>query len=107
MKDLVGLQDIDIVDDPDEEKIDDWSKREVEFDDEQQQSYDQELTKLSVLEWLNEMTSDQKETSDTIQDLDRESEKHLKMTTVNLPKQLMKGSYSFLYSTSTYYPVCE
>ena len=79
----------------------------MEFDDEQQQSYEQELTKLSVLEGLNEMTSDQKETSVMIQDLDRESEKHLKITTVNLPKQLMKGSYSFLCPTSTYYPVCE
>ena len=67
--DLVGLkettvsQDIDIVDDQDKELIDDLSKPEVEFDDQQQQSYEQEFAKLRVLERLNEMTSDPKETS--------------------------------------------
>ena len=46
VEDLVGLeeltvsQDIDIVDDHDEEWIEDRSKPEVEFDDEQQQSYE-------------------------------------------------------------------
>ena len=84
VEELVGLeeitvsQDIDIVDDRDEEWIDDRSKPEVEFDDEQQQSYEGDLTNLRVLEWLNEMTSDQKETSDTIQDVDRESMKYIK-----------------------------
>ena len=58
--------------------VDDRSKPEVEFDDEQQQSYEQDLTNLRVLEWLNEMTSDPKETSVTIQDVDRESIKYLK-----------------------------
>ena len=53
-------QDIDIVDDHDEEWIEDRSKPEVEFDDEQQQAYEQDLTNLRVLEWLNEMTSDPK-----------------------------------------------
>ena len=71
-------QDIDIVDDQDKEWIEDRSKPEVEFDDEQQQSYEQELTNLRVLEWLNEMTSDPKETSVTIQDVDRESMKYRK-----------------------------
>ena len=71
-------QDIDIVDDHDEEWVDDRSKLEVEFDDEQQQSYEQELTNLRVLEWLNEMTSDPKETSVTIQDVDRENMKYRK-----------------------------
>ena len=47
--------------------------RQVEFDDEQQQSYEQTLTNPRVLEWLNEMTSDPKETSVAIQDLDHES----------------------------------
>ena len=85
VEELVGLeeitlsQDIDIVDDHDEEWIEDQSKLEVEFDDEQQQSYEQDLTKnLRVLEWLNEMTSDSKETSVTIQDGDRESMKYIK-----------------------------
>ena len=63
---MVGLegitvsQEIDIVDDHDEEWMEDRSKPEVEFDDEQQQSYEQELTNLRVLEWLNEITSDPK-----------------------------------------------
>ena len=60
------------------EWIEDRSKPEVEFDDEQQQSFEQELTNLRVLEWLNEMTSDRKETSVTIQDLDRKSMKYRK-----------------------------
>ena len=81
---VVGLegitlsQDIDIVDDHDKEWIEDRLKPEVEFDDEQQQSYEQEMTNLRVLEWLNEMTSDPKETSVTIQDVDRESMKYRK-----------------------------
>ena len=65
-EELVGLeeitvsQDIDIVDDHDEEWIYDRSKPKVEIDDEQQQSYEQDLTILRVLEWLEEMTSDPK-----------------------------------------------
>ena len=84
VEEVVGLeeitvsQDIDIVDDHDDEWVDDWSKPEVEFDDEQQQSYEQDLTNLRVLEWLNETTSDPKETSVTIQDVDRESMKYIK-----------------------------
>ena len=72
VEELVGLeeitvsQDIDIVDDRDEEWIDDRSKPEVEFDEEQQHSYEQDLTNLRVLELLNEMTSNPKETSITI-----------------------------------------
>ena len=71
-------KDIDIVDDHDDEWVDDRSKPEVELDDEQQQSYEQDLTNLRVLEWLNEMTTDPKETSVTIQDVDRESMKYMK-----------------------------
>ena len=78
-EELVGLkgitvsQDTDIVDDRDEDWINDQSKPDVEFDDEQQQSYEQDLTNLHVLDWRNDMTSDPKETSVTIQDVDRES----------------------------------
>ena len=60
MEEVVGLeeitvsQDIDIVNDHDDGWVDDWSKPEVEFDYEQQQSYEQDLTNLRVLEWLNE-----------------------------------------------------
>ena len=75
LEEIPVLQDIDIVDDHDEDR----SKPEIEFDDEQQQSYDQQsLTNLRVMEWLNEMTSDPKETSVTIQDIDRESMKYIK-----------------------------
>ena len=62
----------------DDEWVDDRSKPAEEFDDEQQQSYEQDLTNLRVLEWLNEMTSEPKETSVTIQDVDRESIKYMK-----------------------------
>ena len=76
---IIVSQDIDIVDDQDKEWIEDRSKPEVEFfDDEQQESYEQDLTNLRVLEWLNEMTSDPKETSVTIRDVDRESMKYRK-----------------------------
>ena len=77
LEEITVSQDIDIIDDHDEEWVDDRSKPEVEFDDEQQQSYEQDLTKSCVLEWLNEMTSDPK-TSVTIQDVDRESMKYIK-----------------------------
>ena len=84
VEEIVGLeevtvsQDIDIVNDHDEEWVDDRSKHEVEFEDEQQQSYEQDLTNLPVLEWLNEMTSIPKKTSGTIQDADRGSMKYVK-----------------------------
>ena len=84
VEEVVGLeeitvsQDIDIVDDHDDEWVDDRSKPEEEINDEQQQSYEQDLTNLLALESLNEMTSDPKETSVTIQDVDRESIKYMK-----------------------------
>ena len=78
LEEITVSQDIDIVNDRDEGWFDDRSKPEVEFDDEQQQSYEQDLTNLRVMEWLNEMTSDLKEASVTIQDVDRESLKYIK-----------------------------
>ena len=84
VEEVVGLegitvsQGIDIVDDQDQEWIDNRSKPEVEFGDEQQESYEQDLTNLRVSERLNEMTSDPKETSVTIQDVDQESMKNMK-----------------------------
>ena len=83
-KELVGLkeitvsQEIDIVDDRNEKWIDDRSKPEVEFDDQQQQSCEQDLTNLRVLEWLYDLTSDPKFTSVMIQDVDHESMKYIK-----------------------------
>ena len=72
-------QDIEIVDDHDQEWIEDRSKPEVEFDDEQQESYQKDLTNLRVLDWLSEMTSEPKATSVTIHDVDRESMKYIKI----------------------------
>ena len=71
-------QDIDIVDDHHQKWIEDRSKPEVEFDEEQLESYEEDITNLRVLEWLNEMTSDPKETSVKLQDVDRESIKYTK-----------------------------
>ena len=84
VEEMVGLesitvsQDIDIVDDHDQEWIEDRSEPEVDIDEEQSESYGDDLTNLQVLEWLNEMTSDPKETSVTIQDVDRESANYIK-----------------------------
>ena len=78
LEEITVSQDFDIVDDHDDEWVDDRSKPEIEFDDEQQQSYEQELTNLRVLEWLKEITSDPKDTMVTIQDVDRESIKYMK-----------------------------
>ena len=97
VEEVVGLeeitvsQDIDIVDDHDEEWVDDRSKPELEFDDEQQQSYEQDLTNLRVLEWLNEMTSDPRETSVTIQDVDRGSMKYVKTERIDPSWAAKKG----------------
>ena len=78
LEDITVSKEIDIIVDHDEEWIEDRSKPEVEFDDEQQQFYRQELLNLRVLEWLNEMTSDSKETSVTNQDVARESMQYRK-----------------------------
>ena len=48
LEEITVSQDIDIIDDHDEVCVDDRSKPEVEFDDEQQQSYEQNLTNLRV-----------------------------------------------------------
>ena len=107
VEEVVGLekitvsQDIDIVDDHDDEWVDDWSKPEAEFDDEQQQSYEQDLTNLRVLEWLNETTSDPEETSVTIQDVDRESINTSRPNEMILPGLPRKDDYSFQLLTLT------
>ena len=77
-EEIPASQNIDIVHDKDKESIDDWFKPEVQFDDEQQPSHEQDSKNLRVFEWLNEMRLDPKETSVTIQDVDRESMKYLK-----------------------------
>ena len=94
-------QDVDIVDDQDKEWIDDRSKPKVEFEIEQQQSHEQELTNLCVFEWLNEITSDPYETSVTIQDVDRESMKHKKNDKHDPYWTSQKDHCSFLRPTSS------
>ena len=89
-----------MVNDRDEEWVDDRSKPEVEFDDEQQQSYEEDMKNLRVLEWLKEMTSDPKETSVTIQDVDREGMKYVKTESDHPSGLPRKGNYSFLHPTS-------
>ena len=83
--DIVGLEElpasevIDILDDQDKKWYHDRSKPKVENGDKQQQSYEQELTKLCVSDWLDKMTSGPKETSVTHQDIDCESRKYNKV----------------------------
>ena len=50
LEEITVSQDVDINDDHEKEWVDDRSKPEVEFDDEQQQSFEQDLTNLRVLE---------------------------------------------------------
>ena len=101
LEDITVSQDIDLVDDHDEEWIEDRSKSEVEFDDEQQQSCEQELTNLRVLDWLNQMTSDPNETTVLIQDVDRESMKYRKTEREDPSWLPRKGDYSFRLPVST------
>ena len=77
LEEIIGSQEVDTVDDLYKELSDRRPKSEVEIDNDQQQSYEQEVTNLCILEWLNQMTSDSKETSVTIQDVDRESMKYI------------------------------
>ena len=75
---LVGLdevavpQEIDLVNDMEQDWIDDRSKPEVEFEPEVEQTHEQELTNLRVLEWLHDLPADPKEKILTIQDVDKD-----------------------------------
>ena len=77
LREKIASKEADIVDNRDHEWVEDRSKPEVEVDDELQRSYEQDLTNLRVLEWLNEMTTDPKETKLTMQDVDRGTLKYL------------------------------
>ena len=78
MESLVGLdevavpREIDLVNDMDQDWIDDRSEPEVEFEPEVDQTHEQELANLRVLEWLHNLTTDPKETILTIQDVDKD-----------------------------------
>ena len=107
VEEVVGLEgitvshDIDIVDDHDQEWIEGRSKPQEEFDDELRQSYEQDLTNLRVLEWLNEMTSDPTENSVTIQDVDRGSMKYIKTEREDPSWAAQEGRLLIPASTST------
>ena len=68
MDSLVGLDEvavtneIDLVNDMDQDWIDDRSEPEVEFKPEEEQTHEQELTILRVLEWLHHLPADPTET---------------------------------------------
>ena len=78
MESLVGLdevavpKEIDLVTDMDQDWIDDRSKPEVEFETDLEQTHEQELTNLRVLEWLHDLPADPKETTLTIHDVDKD-----------------------------------
>ena len=81
MDSLVGLdevavpQEIDLVNDVEKDGIDDRSEPEVEFEPELEQTHEQKLTNLRVLEWLHELSA--KETISTIQDVDKDGIKYV------------------------------
>ena len=83
MESLVGLdevavpQEIDLVNDMDQDWIDDRSEPEVEFEPEVEQTHEQELTNLRVLEWLHDLPADPKKTILTIQDVDKNNIKYV------------------------------
>ena len=83
MDSLVGLdevavlEEIDLVNDMDQDWIDDRSEPEVEFEPEAEQTHEQELTILRVLEWLHDLPTDPKETILTIQDVDKDGIKYV------------------------------
>ena len=83
MESLVRLEEvavpraIDLVNDMDPDWIDDRSEPEVEFEPEVEQTQDQELTNLRVLEWLHDLKTDPKETILTIQDVNKDGIKYV------------------------------
>ena len=83
MDSLVGLdevavlEEIDLVNDMYQGWIDDRSEPEVEFEPEAEQTHEQELTNLRVLEWLHDLPTDPKETILTIQDVDKDGIKYI------------------------------
>ena len=78
MGSLVGLdkvavpQEIDLVNDMDQDWIEDRSEPEEEFEPEVDQTHEQEVSNLRVLERLHDLPADPKETILTIQDVDKD-----------------------------------
>ena len=74
---MAMLEEIDLVNDMDQDWIDDRSEPEVEFEPEAEQTHEQELTNLRVLEWLHDLPTDPKKTILLIQDVDRDGVKYI------------------------------
>ena len=66
-----------MVNDKYQDWIDDCSEPEVEFEPEVEQTHEQKLTNLRVLEWLHDLPADPKETILTIQDIDNDGIKNV------------------------------
>ena len=79
MNSLVGLDVVAVPKeiDMDQDWIDDRSEPEVEFEPEEEQTHEQELTNLRVLEWLHDLPEDPKETILTIQDVNKDGIKYV------------------------------
>ena len=79
MNSLVGLDVMAVPKeiDMDQDWIDDRSEPEVEFEPEEEQTHEQELTNLRVLEWLHDLPEDPKETILTIQDVNKDGIKYV------------------------------
>ena len=72
-------QEIDLVNDMDQDWIDDRSEPEVEFEPEVEQTHEEELTNLRVLERRtnNDLPAESKETILRIQDVDKDGIKYV------------------------------
>ena len=77
LDEVAMLEEIDLVNDMDQDWIYDRSEPEVEFEPEAEQTHEQELTNLRVLEWLHDLPTDPKETILTIQDVDKDGVKYI------------------------------
>ena len=83
MDSLLGLdevavpKEIDLVNDMDQDWIDGRSEPEVEFEPEEEQTHEQELTNLRVLDWLHDLPADPKETILTIQVVNKDGIKYV------------------------------
>ena len=77
LAEVVVPREIDLVNDMDQDWIDDHSEPEVEFEPEVDQTDEQKLPNLRVLEWLHDLPTDPKETILTIQDVDKDGIKYV------------------------------
>ena len=77
LDEVAVLEEIELVNDMDQDWIDDRSEPVVEFEPEAEQTHEQELTNLWVLEWLHDLPTNPKETILTIQDVDKDGIKYV------------------------------